>query len=176
MRSALFLAVFAVAAGRGGCDPIAPWDPCEGKPCGELCRACPPDAADCVETMVVKACDAKGECATEGSFTCEEPPPADPCAGLACGDECVIDAPCAPLCLMPSILGKCDPRGTCQPVTEMKCDAPPPPADPCAGRLCGEPCSTCDPAVGMMCPMVMMYCDAAGACGYAYPVCTTATR
>jgi hypothetical protein len=86
----------------------------------------------------------------------------------------VIDPPCAPLCLMPSVLGKCDPGGVCQPVSEMKCA--PPQEDPCAGKACGEPCSTCDPTLGACpaAPAVMMYCDASGACGYAFPACTTA--
>jgi hypothetical protein len=227
MRSALFLAVFAVVAGRGGCDPGAtPYEPCADKVCGDACRACPPDARDCAETAVVKACDGfgacvpapvacapappydpcankgcgelcdpcvpgepcplyfaahacdpGGQCVTAGTFTCEPPPPppppVDPCAGKRCGDDCVIDPPCAPLCMMPSLLGKCDPLGACQPVTEMKCEPPPPPPiDPCAGKGCGEACSTCTPTAGTACPAVMMYCDAVGQCGYAYPICT----
>jgi hypothetical protein len=214
MRSALFLAVFAVVAGRGGCAPDPTWDPCEGKGACAPCTLCEPGATDCYETAVVKVCDAAGrcvpdagtctpydpcagktcgetcdpcvpgepcpmyfaatacnaagECVTAGTFTCEPPP--DPCAGLPCGADCVIDPPCAPLCLMPSLLGKCDPGGVCQPVTEMKCEPPP---DPCAGKGCGEPCNTCNPTLGA-CPAVMMYCDAAGGCGFAYPACTTA--
>lgn len=220
MRSALFLAVFAAAVGRGGCDPTEDYFPCDGKGCGDTCRLCAPNDPSCVETAVVKSCDARGECVASGTFTCEPPPPydpcagkgcgeycdpcapdepcpmyfaatacdplgqcvtvgtftcepppppADPCAGKLCGDDCVIDPPCAPLCLMPSILGKCDPLGSCQPVTEMKCG---PTVDPCAGKLCGDACSTCDPMLGM-CPAVMEYCDALGRCGYTYPVCTT---
>ncbi len=215
MRSALFLAVFAAVAGRGGCSPDPTYDPCEGKVQCDACTLCEPGAPDCVETADVKACtadgrcvsapetcipydpcagkqcgeycdqcapgepcpmyfaatacNAAGECVTAGTFTCEPPP--EPCAGKLCGDDCVIDPPCYPLCLMPSILGKCDLDGVCQPVTELKCG---PPEGPCAGKACGEPCSTCDSTLGA-CPAVMMYCDAAGQCGYAYPVCTTAT-
>lgn len=52
--------------------PEPPYDPCAGKACGDPCTICSPDDADCVETMVVKACDASGECTTETP---------------ACGDE-----------------------------------------------------------------------------------------
>ena len=57
------------------------YDPCGDKSCGETCQVCPPDDNDCVETGVVKACDAAGECADTGNL-CEE---ADyvPCAGRA---------------------------------------------------------------------------------------------
>jgi hypothetical protein len=52
--------------------PHGPHDPCAGKACGDPCTICAPDDADCVETMVVKACNASAEC------TAEKP---------ACGDE-----------------------------------------------------------------------------------------
>ena len=175
MRTGLFLAVFAVVAGRGGCDPGAtpPYDPCSGKGCGELCDPCAP-GEPCPLYFAAHACDPAGQCVTAGTFACDPPPPpADPCAGKRCGDDCIIDPPCAPLCMMPSLLGKCDPLGACQPVAEVKCEPPPPPPiDPCAGKRCGEACSTCTPTAGMMCPAVMMYCDAVGQCGYAYPTCT----
>jgi hypothetical protein len=126
--------------------------------------------------IVANACDPAGRCVTVGTFTCvpppPPPPPANPCAGKLCGDDCVINPPCYPLCLMPSILGKCDAALVCQPVTTVTCA---PTADPCAGKLCGDACSTCDPTAGV-CPAVMMYCDAGGQCSYAYPVCTTAVR
>jgi hypothetical protein len=47
------------------CVTLAPglcWSPCAGKACGSPCQLCPPDAAGCVETMVVKACNAAGAC------------------------------------------------------------------------------------------------------------------
>jgi hypothetical protein len=167
VRTALFVAVFAFASGRGGCAPDPDYDPCQGKGECDPCTLCEPGAADCLETAVLKVCDAggqcvaatdacppppydpcagkacgaycdpcapgepcpmyfaatacnaAGECVTAGTFTCEPRP--DPCAGKRCGDDCVIDPPCYPLCLMPSLLGKCDPAGTCQPVSDMKC-------------------------------------------------------
>jgi hypothetical protein len=39
--------------------------PCAGKACGEACTMCSPGAADCVETMVVKQCNAQGTCVSE---------------------------------------------------------------------------------------------------------------
>lgn len=49
----------------GRCVPKGPficYDPCAGKACGATCHACPPDALDCAETAVVKACDRNGFC------------------------------------------------------------------------------------------------------------------
>jgi len=51
----------------GRCVPKGPflcYDPCAGKACGATCHACPPDAPDCAETAVVKACDRGGFCQT----------------------------------------------------------------------------------------------------------------
>jgi hypothetical protein len=39
-----------------------PYNPCAGKRTGEQCFLCPPGAADCFETTVVKTCNARGEC------------------------------------------------------------------------------------------------------------------
>jgi hypothetical protein len=36
--------------------------PCAGKTCGESCSVCSPSASDCMETAVVKQCNAQGEC------------------------------------------------------------------------------------------------------------------
>jgi hypothetical protein len=213
MRSALFLAVFAVASARGGCDPTEPpYDPCEAKRCGDACSLCPPEDPECAETAVVKACDAAalcvpapvecglpngcegqpcgfpctltppcdgevcpaialagacdgaGACVAPDTLVCSPPPPLpDPCAGKTCGDDCVVEPPCAPLCLMPSILGKCDQAGLCQPTAEPRCE-PPPPYDPCAGKGCGEYCDPCVP--GTPCPMYFAAtaCDPLGQC------------
>lgn len=160
------------------CDPVGrcvaatdtcrppPYDPCAGKRCGEYCSPCAP-GEPCPMTFAATACDAAGKCVTAGTFTCEPVPAPDPCGGKKCGDDCVIDPPCYPLCLMPSILGKCDAGGTCQPVGVITCE---PPTDPCAGKGCGAWCSTCDPSLGA-CPAVMQYCDATGRCGYELPSC-----
>ena len=65
------------------------YDPCGDKSCGETCQVCPPDDNDCVETGVVKACDAVGECVADTGDLCEE---ADyvPCAGKSCGETCTV--------------------------------------------------------------------------------------
>ena len=39
--------------------------PCAGKACGETCTICSPTATDCMETMVVKQCNAQGACVTD---------------------------------------------------------------------------------------------------------------
>lgn len=39
--------------------------PCAGKACGETCTICSPTATDCMETMVVKQCNAQGMCVTD---------------------------------------------------------------------------------------------------------------
>ena len=49
-------------AEKGGDAGASGYDPCAGKTCGDQCTVCPPDDADCVETMVVKVCDAAGRC------------------------------------------------------------------------------------------------------------------
>ena len=38
----------------------------------ETCQLCPPDDNDCVETGVVKACDAIGDCVADTGDLCEE--------------------------------------------------------------------------------------------------------
>jgi hypothetical protein len=50
---------------EGRCATATPslcYDPCAGKRCGETCQVCPPARADCVETAVMKACNASGAC------------------------------------------------------------------------------------------------------------------
>lgn len=47
------------AEGGGG---DSTYDPCAGKSCGDSCNICAPDDADCVETAMMKYCDAAGKC------------------------------------------------------------------------------------------------------------------
>lgn len=65
---------FACSTGDAGGDatdsPEETYDPCAGKACGEGCSVCPPDDGDCVETAVVKSCDADGKCSATAP-TCE---------------------------------------------------------------------------------------------------------
>jgi hypothetical protein len=53
-----------VTEGTFACAPA--YDPCAGKSCRDPCTLCPPDATDCHETAVVKACDANGLCVADG--------------------------------------------------------------------------------------------------------------
>jgi hypothetical protein len=41
------------------------YEPCAGKMCGETCRLCAPSDTDCVETAVLKQCNASGTCTHE---------------------------------------------------------------------------------------------------------------
>jgi hypothetical protein len=154
------LALLAVAASRGECGRTPPYDACAGKACGDACTLCPPDATDCAETAVVKACDPQGHCVPQTAGMCA----ATACAGKACGDDCVYDPPCrssVPPCMMPSAPGHCDPSGACIP------GDPPPglclPHPDCVGKACGESCNPCGPDA--TCPtLIASACDRFGNC------------
>jgi hypothetical protein len=45
----------------GGTGP-APWDPCAGKACGDLCSPCSPEDANCFAPAVEMTCSATGQC------------------------------------------------------------------------------------------------------------------
>lgn len=164
MRLAIPLALLlAATTSRSGCgDDSRPYEPCAGKACGDRCALCPPDATDCGETAVVKACDPFGRCVPEVPELCAAV--LGPCEGKGCGAECVIEPPCAtadPPCLMPSVLGHCDPRGACYP------GIPPPgfclPHPDCSGKACGRSCNPCGP--DRTCPtLIPSACDRFGAC------------
>lgn len=47
-----------------------PYDPCAGKECGDACTLCDPADRDCVETLVVKACDPNGACVPDQPGLC----------------------------------------------------------------------------------------------------------
>ncbi len=148
-----------MGASRGGCGGSAPsYDPCAGKACGDACRVCAPDAADCVETMEVKACDPTGRCTSAGTFTCGA---YDPCVGKACGADCTYDPPCRlsdPPCMLPSYAGKCSADGACVPGDVTSCD----PVGGCPGQPCGSPCNPSCP-MGEPCPDLAA-CDGNGHC------------
>jgi len=148
MRLAISLAVVlaAAVAPRGGCGGNGtppPYDPCAGKACGATCTLCAPDAKDCVENMIAKACDPNGRCVPETPTLC-----ASECAGKACGERCLWpDLPCLhaiPACLPPVGPGYCDGKGAC-----AEGYPPPPgacaPSPDCAGKACGDSCVACPP-------------------------------
>ena len=162
MRLALTLALVlaATATSRQGCgggvQPPA-YEPCAGKSCGAACTACDPKDPSCVETAVVKACDPFGACVPLASGLCDSTRAA--CTGKACGDVCTVDPPCRnamPPCMLPSLIGHCDPTGTCV------AGIPPPDfCAPCAGKACG---ASCDPCGGLCMHPYASACDAAGTC------------
>ncbi len=176
MRLAVpFVLFLAATTPRQGCgDGPRPYEPCSEKACGDACTACAPDDRDCVETAVVKACDPYGRCVPQVEGLCAAAK--DPCAGQACGAECVIDPPCAdadPPCLMPSVLGHCDPGGACiagDPPPPGFCapQPPPPPSWGCEGKACGDSCGVCpegtDPSSCPVPTLAATACDAALQC------------
>jgi hypothetical protein len=43
--------------------PSVKWaGPCKDKKCGQTCSECPPGDANCMEVLVLKQCDMKGQC------------------------------------------------------------------------------------------------------------------
>lgn len=160
MRASIaVLALVAVAASRGHCGGTPPYDPCEGKTCGETCRICPPDDAQCVETAVIKACDPLGRCVTWVADLCG--PAADDCTGKPCGAPCAYPCPPGAPCPLPPEGGLvCDGAGRCAPLVPDLCP-PAPPADPCSGKACGE---ACEPCGGMCMHPYASACDLWGLC------------
>ncbi len=148
LAMALTVVLAATVGNRAGCGgggngTAPPYDPCAGKACGATCTICPPDAKDCAETMVVKACDPNGRCVAETPGLC-----GSECAGKACGERCLWpDLPClhaTPPCLPPVGPGYCDGNGACD-----QGYPPPPgacaPSPDCAGKACGASCGLCPP-------------------------------
>ncbi len=176
MRLAISLALVLAATtaprqgcGNGGTPPA--YDACAGKACGETCTVCPPDAKDCAETAVVKACDPLGRCVawTDGLCASSE------CAGKPCGTQCAYpDLPClhaTPPCLPPVGPGYCDPSGACMqgyPPPPGACSAPPAPSWGCVGKACGDSCGYCppgqDPATCPVPTFAATACDAQHQC------------
>jgi hypothetical protein len=166
MRLALtFALVLAAATSRQGCGSGTSYEACAGKSCGDACTVCAPDDHNCVETAVVKACDPFHRCVPLVDGLCAAVQGA--CARKACGEDCTIDPPCrsaTPPCMLPSMLGHCDPSGTCI------AEAPPlcPPSWGCVGKACGDSCGFCpqgeDPANCPVPTLAATACDAALQC------------
>lgn len=148
-------------------DASEPYDPCAGKSCGERCSLCAPDDPDCVETAVLKYCDASGRCdAVEPDCGGDE---YDPCAGKSCGDTCRICAPDDDDCVETTVEKYCDASGRCD-STQPDCSGEE--YDPCAGKSCGERCSVCAPDdPDCVETAVLKYCDTMGRCGASSPSC-----
>jgi hypothetical protein len=118
------LAVLAVAARGNGCAPTD-WDPCEDAACGTACRLCAPDDGHCVETAVVKACDASRECVAATPDLCGAPMPLPgTCEGKRCDAACELAPPCAlqdPPCALPMVPGRCSADGVCTAAAMVPC-------------------------------------------------------
>lgn len=93
----------------------AKYDPCGGKSCGDSCKICPPGKVDCVETAVMKACNAQGKCDLDLEPVCsdgndEDGGAATPCSGKSCGDSCTT-CPAGQTC--PAVVETCNAKGEC---------------------------------------------------------------
>jgi hypothetical protein len=64
------------------------YEPCAGKVCGDTCTLCPPNDSTCIETTVVKTCNAWGQCGA-GPVTCPD--------GVTC--KSVGDCPITEICM-----------------------------------------------------------------------------
>jgi hypothetical protein len=107
--------------------PVAAYVPCAGKACGDACTVCDPADPNCMETAVVKQCNAAGTCdaapAQCGAADVQPPPPAyDACAGKKCGDRCRECRPGDPKCLESPLVKLCHPDGVCKAATTVKCN------------------------------------------------------
>ena len=158
-----------------GDDPVcsddeAEYQPCGGLTCGDTCSLCPPDDPECVETAVVKYCDADGQCSAQAPRCEVEEEPYDPCGGLTCGDSCSVCPPDDDDCFETAVLKFCDADGRCHagdPVCEDD-DA----YDPCEGLSCGDSCSLCAPDDDDCYEtMELKYCTDDGFCQGTEPVC-----
>lgn len=158
---------------------------CVNKACGESCKLCPPGAANCFETAVLKQCNELGRC-TANAAQCSAkddpidagpapdagnpndpidagPAPYEPCGAKSCGDTCSLCAPWDVNCVETAVLKFCHADGQCHDYAPA-C-VPPPPYFPCAGKACGDACSVCDPMdPNCVETAVLKQCDPSGAC------------
>lgn len=106
--------VVCTPASAGG--PGAGYDPCAAKSCGDSCRVCPPGDLGCVESAVLKQCNAQGACAP-GRATCGGLGSSDstysPCAAKSCGASCTVCAPGDFNCVETRVLKECNAQGAC---------------------------------------------------------------
>lgn len=91
------------------------YQPCAGKVCGSQCSACPPGDPSCLETGVVKACDAQGACRPD-TPTCGANDGGGayvPCEGKACGAGCTLCNPADLGCVETAVVKSCNAAGMC---------------------------------------------------------------
>jgi len=96
------------------CEVVDDDGPCAAKDCGETCKLCAPGDVGCVETSVIKMCNAEGEC-TPSVPVCEgDPEPGAGCANKSCGDSCTLCPPGDPNCFETSVPKFCSPDLDCK--------------------------------------------------------------
>ena len=135
-----------VACSEIGCVP-APYEPCEGKLCGDHCTLCAPDDRDCNEDEGERRCSASGECMVGGEASCtaceyggktyapgDSFPDEDGCNACSCSEDGLV------VC------------------TTKACVY-----DSCEGRKCGDVCSVCGPGA-TDCDAPLGVCSAGGEC------------
>jgi hypothetical protein len=118
------------------------YDPCEGKSCGDTCSLCDPADKECIETGVVKVCNAGSACVTDnGMIDCDGGSKTN--WYLSCGDPVCsghTDKPGMKLCTDEKAGDPCSDEGS-------ECD----PIDDCNAVLV---CTTSDPKTAPGgCPM-----------------------
>lgn len=98
--------------------------PCAGKACGASCSTCAPDDEGCVETDVVRTCNAEGACTVEAS---------------GCGRACENADQCAVQTFAPSVCRVCsDGNLSCDGVACVEGRCVVRPAEECEPRECEE--------------------------------------
>jgi hypothetical protein len=147
--------------------PPPPYNPCASKTCGQSCTLCAPNDPNCVETAVLKQCNAAGQC-TANAPACK--PAYNPCGGKTCGQTCSLCDPTDPNCVETAVLKFCHSDGVCKDYAPA-C-IPPPPYSPCGGKACGQSCTLCDPTdPNCVETAVLKQCNASGQCTMNTPVC-----
>lgn len=92
------------------------YEPCAGKACGDTCTLCRPGDSTCVETAVVKSCDATGKCSAGGGPICSSPDGGyDPCKAKTCGESCRLCDPANVGCVETAVVKQCNKAGACSP-------------------------------------------------------------
>jgi len=115
-----------------------------------------------METMVIKACNAEGECVPDTGDLCE-PADYDPCSEKKCGDSCQVCPPDDTDCMETMVIKACNAEGECVPDTGDLCE--PADYDPCSEKKCGDSCKVCPPDdTDCMETMVIKACNAEGQC------------
>jgi hypothetical protein len=153
-------------------DDVVALDACAGKSCGASCSLCN-GRPGCVETAVLKQCNAEGKCTMHAPQCSVDagraPGDYEPCGDKACGDSCSICPPGDPDCFETAVLKFCQADGACD-ATEPVCTPPTKPYEPCGGKQCGDRCNICPPGdANCFETAVLKFCQPGGACQATLP-------